>query len=34
MEAAHSAKDLKQYYKNSVLAAKSRIFSLYAHPDI
>jgi hypothetical protein len=34
MEEAHSEADLDEYYENTVLALKSGMFSLYAHPDI
>jgi hypothetical protein len=34
MEEANSETDLNEYYENTVLAMKSGLFSLYAHPDI
>jgi histidinol-phosphatase (PHP family) len=34
MEEARTISDLDEYYENAVLAMKSGLFSLYAHPDI
>jgi hypothetical protein len=34
MEDVTKPEELDEYYENTVLALKSGIFSLYAHPDI
>jgi hypothetical protein len=34
MDETHTTQDLDEYYQNAVLAAQSKLFSLFAHPDI